>query len=278
MARLLGSETRSNQNPLETYLRDINETPLLNPEEVRQLAYRIEDGDQEARDHMVRANLRLVVNVARGYSGKGLCLPDLIEEGNLGLLRAVEAFDPSRGTRFSTYACYWIRQSMKRALINTSGTIRIPAYMSELLTKWRRASVKLQEELGRTPTEEEIGLSLKLSKRRLNILRKAIRIHGALPRSGDSDSCLSLNEMLTDTSTRTPDTGIAEADELRQVLGLLDRLNERSAAVLRLRFGLTGEEPCTLKDIGERLGLTRERVRQIECEALNQLRASLGAP
>src|SRR5579871_6832533 len=138
------------QSPLETYLREINETPLLNADEEKMLAYRIEEGDSEARDRMVRANLRLVVNIARGYAGKGLGLEDLIEEGNLGLLRAVEGFDPAMNTRFSTYASYWIKQSIKRAIINTAKTIRLPAYMEELLKKWRRASAKLQDELGRT--------------------------------------------------------------------------------------------------------------------------------
>src|SRR5438477_2719091 len=145
------------QSPLETYLREINETPLLNAQEERDLAYKIEDGDNEARDQMVRANLRLVVNIARSYTGKGLGLQDLIEEGNLGLLRAVEGFDASMGTRFSTYASYWIKQSIKRALVNSAKTIRIPAYMVELLSKWRRASARLCEELGRTPTPEEVA-------------------------------------------------------------------------------------------------------------------------
>src|SRR5437870_10591811 len=148
------------QSPLETYLREINETPLLTAQQEKDLAYRIAKGDQAARDQMVRANLRLVVNIARGYAGKGLALQDLIEEGNLGLLRAVEGFDPSMNTRFSTYASYWIKQSIKRALVNTAKTIRIPAYMVELLAKWRRATMKLQEELGRTPTPEEIARSL----------------------------------------------------------------------------------------------------------------------
>ncbi|HEV3145103.1 MAG TPA: sigma-70 family RNA polymerase sigma factor, partial [Gemmataceae bacterium] len=159
--------TRSDavQSPLETYLREINETPLLSAQEEKDLAYKIEDGDTEARDQMVRANLRLVVNIARGYTGKGLALQDLIEEGNLGLLRAVEGFDPGMNTRFSTYASYWIKQSMKRAQVNTAKTIRVPAYMVEHLSKWRRGTFKLQEELGRTPTEEEIGASLGLPKR-----------------------------------------------------------------------------------------------------------------
>ena len=150
------------QTPLETYLREINETALLTADDEQQLAVRIGQGDSQARDRMVRANLRLVVNIARGYTGKGLGLQDLIEEGNLGLLRAVEGFDPAMGTRFSTYASYWIKQSIKRALINSAKTIRIPAYMVELLSKWRRASARLTEELGRTPTPEEVGRILGL--------------------------------------------------------------------------------------------------------------------
>ncbi|MEM9587578.1 MAG: sigma-70 family RNA polymerase sigma factor, partial [Planctomycetota bacterium] len=151
MKRSKRSPRRSDaaQSPLETYLREINETALLSADEELQLAAQIADGDVMARDRMVRANLRLVVNIARGYTGKGLGLQDLIEEGNLGLLRAVEGFDPNVGTRFSTYASYWIKQSIKRALINSAKTIRIPAYMVELLSKWRRATARLSDELGR---------------------------------------------------------------------------------------------------------------------------------
>src|SRR5438046_10173176 len=186
------------QSPLETYLREINETPLLNAEEEKMLAYRIEEGDIEARDRMVRANLRLVVNIARAYTGKGLGLQDLIEEGNLGLLRAVEGFDPSMNTRFSPYASYWIKQSIKRALVNTAKTIRIPAYMVELLAKWRRASAKLQDELGRTPTPEEIARVLGLQKKKLSIIKKAIRVYNAAPQSDQADAGWSLDEMVMD--------------------------------------------------------------------------------
>ena len=164
------------QSPLETYLREINETPLLNGDEEKALAFRIQKGDAEARDRMIRANLRLVVNIARNYTGKGLVLQDLIEEGNIGVLRAVEGFDPTMGTRFSTYASYWIKQSIKRALVNTAKTIRIPAYMVELLTKWRRATAKLTDEFGRTPTQEEVALFMELPKKKLNIIKKAIRV------------------------------------------------------------------------------------------------------
>ena len=263
------------QSPLETYLSEINETPLLSADEEKQLALRIEDGDSEARDHMVRANLRLVVNIARSYTGKGLGLQDLIAEGNLGLMRAVEGFDPSMNTRFSTYASYWIKQSIKRAVINTGKTIRIPAYMNELLIKWRRATAKLQDELGRTPTQEEIAASLKLPKKKLAIIRKAIRIYNATPQTDDEDSGRSIDETLMDDNALTPETNIVREDDLQQVMALLGKMDKREAAVLRMRFGLDEEEPKTLKEIGERLGLTRERVRQIESEALEKLSESM---
>jgi RNA polymerase primary sigma factor len=259
------------QSPLETYLGEINETRLLTADEEKDLAYRIGEGDGAARDHMVRANLRLVVNIARSYTGKGLGLQDLIAEGNLGLLRAVEGFDPSMNTRFSTYASYWIKQSIKRAVINTGKTIRIPAYMNELLVKWRRATAKLQDELGRMPTQEETAAYLKLPKKKLTIIRKAIRIYNAAPQSEPSDESRSIDEILMDDNPETPESHLLQADDLKQVIELLDQMDKREAAVLRLRFGLDGEDPKTLKEIGDRLGLTRERVRQIESEALSKL-------
>lgn len=265
------------QSPLETYLREINETPLLNAKQEKDLARKIGVGDSAARDQMVRANLRLVVNIARGYTGKGLALQDLIEEGNLGLLRAVEGFDPNMNTRFSTYASYWIKQSIKRALVNTAKTIRIPAYMVELLSKWRRATAKLQDELGRAPTQEEVARHLELPKKKLNIIKKAIRVYNATPQTDQADTGWSLGEMVTDERVKTPDNEMVEADDLSHVLLLLDKMDKREATILRMRFGLNDEEPKTLKEIGESLGLTRERVRQIESEALSKLAESLQA-
>src|SRR5256885_5606062 len=263
------------QSPLETYLREINETPLLNAKQEKELARKIGVGDSAARDQMVRANLRLVVNIARGYTGKGLALQDLIEEGNLGLLRAVEGFDPSMNTRFSTYASYWIKQSIKRALVNTAKTIRIPAYMVELLAKWRRATARLQDELGRPPTQEEIALALDLPKKKLNIIKKAIRIYNSAPQTDQGETGWSIDEMLMDARSKSPDMEMVETDDLSHVMQLLDKMDKREATVLRMRFGLDDEEPKTLKEIGERLGLTRERVRQIENEALSKLSESL---
>jgi RNA polymerase primary sigma factor len=275
MPRLRRARSDVVQSPLETYLREINETPLLTAQEEKSLAYRIGEGDTQARDRMVRANLRLVVNIARSYTGKGLGLQDLIEEGNLGLLRAVEGFDPTMNTRFSTYASYWIKQSIKRALVNTAKTIRIPAYMVELLAKWRRATMKLQDELGRPPTYEEIARSLDLPKKKLAIIKKAIRVYNAMPQTDQTEAGWSLDEMLMDANTKTPDTELVEADDLHHVLDLLGKMDKREATVLRMRFGLDDEEPKTLKQIGECLGLTRERVRQIENEALNKLSESM---
>ncbi|GBD37219.1 RNA polymerase sigma factor SigA [bacterium HR36] len=277
MARAKRPKEEPVQSPLETYLREINETPLLTPEEEKELARRIAQGDSEARDRMIRANLRLVVNIARNYTGKGLSLQDLIEEGNLGLLRAVEGFDPNMNTRFSTYASYWIKQSIKRALVNCGKTIRIPAYMVELLNKWRRMAHQLQDELGRTPTQEEIARALGLPKKKLNIIKKAIRIYNSLPQTEQLESNWTLGEMVTDERTKTPDAELVEHDDLTQVMQLLEKMDEREATILRMRFGLDNEEPKTLKEIGERLGLTRERVRQIETEALNKLAEALQA-
>jgi RNA polymerase primary sigma factor len=263
------------QSPLETYLREINETALLTADQEKDLARKIGEGSTEARDQMVRANLRLVVNIARGYTGKGLALQDLIEEGNLGLLRAVEGFDPTMNTRFSTYASYWIKQSIKRALVNTAKTIRIPAYMVELLAKWRRATNKLNDELGRPPTHEEVARFMGLPKKKLNIIKKAIRVYNAAPQSDQGEQGWSIDEMLQDSRSKTPDTEMVETDDLKHVMLLLDKMDKREATVLRMRFGLDDEEPKTLKEIGECLGLTRERVRQIESEALAKLSDNL---
>jgi RNA polymerase primary sigma factor len=259
------------QTPLETYLREINETALLTAREEKELSNRISNGEKEARDRMVRANLRLVVNIARAYTGKGLPLQDLIEEGNLGLLRAVEGFDPDMNTRFSTYASYWIKQSIKRSLINSAKTIRIPAYMVELLTKWRRATAKLDDELGRPPTQEEVAKELGLPKKKLSIVRAAIQLYNTTPQTDDDEGGWTMSDMVADDKAKAPDDELLDTDNLKHVFRMLDTMEPREATILRMRFGLDDAEPRTLKEIGESMGLTRERVRQIENEALKKL-------
>ncbi|HEX4072332.1 MAG TPA: RNA polymerase sigma factor RpoD/SigA [Planctomycetaceae bacterium] len=263
------------QSPLETYLREINETALLTANEEKELSYGIEQGNKECRDRMVRANLRLVVNIARAYTGKGLPLQDLIEEGNLGLLRAVEGFDPTMNTRFSTYASYWIKQSIKRALVNSAKTIRIPAYMVELLSKWRRATAKLHDALGRTPTVEEVAAELGLPKKKLKIVKIAIQLYNSAPQTDQSEAGWSLGEMIADQRVKAPEEEMVESDNLKHVFQMLGTMDPREAVILRMRFGLDDSEPRTLKEIGETLGLTRERVRQIESDALDKLARGL---
>ena len=257
---------------LQLYLQDINTTALLSAEQERELAARVAEGDLLARDHMVRANLRLVVNLARGYLGKGLSLEDLIAEGNLGLLRAVEGFNGEMAIRFSTYASYWIKQSMRRAVINQGKSMRLPAYMVNRVTKWRRAIAVLTERLGRTPTTEELAQALKLTKRKAVMIVQAIRIQNLMNQidaGGDDDD--SLDNWLVDDRTQSAAEALADADERCRMLEALDRLDRREAAVIRMRFGLDDYSPMTLQEIGETLGLTRERIRQLEKQAMKQL-------
>src|SRR4051812_45123990 len=223
-------DTDSN-SPLHLYLQDINATPLLSAKEEQSLAVRIAVGDPEAREHMVKANLRLVVNIARGYMNKGLGLEDLIEEGNLGLMRAVEGFDGGLENRFSTYASYWIKQSIRRAVMNQGKPIRLPAYMVTLLTKWKRVTVGLTERLGRTPTPDEIGKALRLSKKKVGIVTKAIQVNNLTPHSEHADDDgFALDDVLTDERCKAPDAMLIEADDLERILHRLDEMEEREAA------------------------------------------------
>ncbi len=263
-------------SPLQIYLHDINDTPLLSAQEERDLAERVALGDPLAREHMVKANLRLVVNIARGYLGKGLNLEDLIEEGNLGLMRAVEGFDGMMSTRFSTYASYWIKQSIRRAVMNNGKPIRLPAYMVSLLSKWRRATAVLTDRLGRAPSNEEVGKALRLSKKKIGIVAKAIRVNNLTPHSENlEDSGPALDDVLADERNKGAETQLIEADDLDRIFDFLSSLEDREATVIRMRFGLDSYNPMTLREVGENLGLTRERVRQLESHALQKLMHAL---
>ncbi len=256
---------------LQIYLGDISEASLLSDEDERDLADRIAAGDPSARDHLVRANLRLVVTIARGYLGRGLALEDMIAEGNLGLMRAVEGFDGGRNIRFATYASFWIKQSIRRAVINQGQAIRLPAYLVTLLARWRRATTVLAERPGRAPTSTEVGALLGLPKKKVAIVIRTIRVKALLRIAdglrGDEDAW----DHLLDERSQDVAKRLVEADDLDRIFQGLERLEEREATVIRMRFGLGPYAPMTLKDVGRHLDLTRERVRQLEKRALQQL-------
>jgi RNA polymerase primary sigma factor len=253
---------------LQLYLREINQTRLLTPEEEIALGRRIRKGDLQAKDEMIRCNLRLVVSIAKNYTRRGLSLLDLIEEGNLGLLRAVEKFDPAQGCRFSTYASWWIRQSIKRSLINAVKPVEIPAYMVDMINKWRRAGALLECDLGRRPTQEEIARRMGVSRRKVTVISRAARAFSSPFQAVSEDSEWSLSEMVVDEAVRSPADVLLDNRRTRAVRRILGDIDDRAEQIIRMRYGLEGQDPMTLKEIGDKIGLTRERVRQIERDTL----------
>ncbi|MFG0305152.1 MAG: RNA polymerase sigma factor RpoD/SigA [Phycisphaerales bacterium JB040] len=271
-----GTRTKSRgvQSDIQLYLKAIRETPLLTAEEERDLGWAIiNDNCPVARERMIRSNLRLVVSIAKNYTNRGLPLTDLIEEGNIGLLRAVEGFDPAQGARFSTYASWWIKQGIKRALINATQPIHIPAYMVELIAKWKAHARTLEAELGHPPSMEQLAEAMDLPLKKVKIIKRAVKAFktpSQEPTNADGE-LVGLSEMLADHRTGTPDERTLRDEELVVLRRLLETIDEREAVILRLRFGLDGSEPMTLKEIASEVGISRERVRQIIEEALERL-------
>lgn len=260
---------------IKDYLKEIDEAPLLTYEQEHSLGKLItEQNDPSAREQLVRSNLRLVVNIAKKYGNRGMSLGDLIEEGNLGLIRAVDYFDPHRGTRFSTYAAWWIKQSIKRSLLENVQPVHIPTYMVALINQWRHATAELETNLGRPPTLEEMAELMQLPIKKAKVVNQIVRILGS---SRDTyvnteiDDDNTLEATLEDQNGEKPEDALVADEEKAKVLRLLDEIEPREANVLKLHYGLNGQKPLTLRQIGEELGLTRERIRQIQHIALTKL-------
>src|SRR5467141_5077138 len=257
---------------IKIYLREIGQIPLLTPQQEIELAAKIKRGDREARALMIRSNLRLVVKIAHDYANLGLPLLDLISEGNIGLMKAVERFDPAKGGKLSTYAAWWIKQSIKRALANQSKTIRLPVHLVDKISKMRRTAMKLQEVLGREPTDEELAEELGMTASRVAQLRTAaIRPASLDAPIGDEDSN-NFSEVVQDENASTPYEQLEEKTVSAMLQEMVKTLDPREATILRARFGLDGGTERTLEEVGEKFGVTRERVRQIQNIALNKLR------
>lgn len=266
------------QSELQLYLKAIAKTPLLTAEQERELGWRImNDSCPEARDHMIRANLRLVVAIAKNYANRGLPLSDLIEEGNVGLMRAVEGFDPSQGARFSTYGSWWIKQAIKRALMNATQPIHVPAYMVELIAKWKAHSRTLEAELGYPPSIEDLAKAMDLPIKKAKIIKRAIKAFQTSNQQpmGEDGDLSSFAEMISDHRAGSPADSTLRDEEISILRRLLETIDEREAEILTLRFGLDGQEPMTLKDIAGSVGLSRERVRQIVEETLARLHGQI---
>lgn len=260
---------------MRIYLSEIGKVDLLTPEQEVELAHRIQNGDEEARSLMIRANLRLVVKIAHDYANLGLPLLDLIAEGNVGLMTAVERFDPTKGAKLSTYAAWWIKQSIKRALANTGKTIRLPVHLGEKISRIRRVAMQMTEELGREPTDDELAEETGIQRKKLMILKTA----GLRPSSLDAPltegEVTSLGEIVEDVEARTPFELLLDKDNYGEVGELLEVLDDRERKIINARFGLTGGKPKTLEELGAQFKLTRERIRQLQNIALSKMRRAM---
>ena len=260
---------------VKMYLREIGKIPLLSQEEEQELARRVVKGDKKARDKMIEANMRLVVSVAKKYSGRGLDFLDLIQEGNTGLLRAVEKFDPDKGFKFSTYATWWIRQAVTRAIADQARTIRIPVHMVETINKLLRASRKLTAELNREPTTEEIAKEMDIDVEKVDYIMRIKQDIASLDQSvgkdGDDEDSV-LGDFVEDEERISPEDSAANQMLKEQLAEIISTLSEREQKIIKLRFGIGGGRPHTLEEVGAEFSVTRERIRQIEAKALSKLR------
>jgi len=260
---------------LGAYLKEIGEIPLLTRADEQRLGKRIKKGDRAAREQMIRANLRLVVKIAQDYAGLGLPLLDLISEGNIGLMKGVERFDPNRGTKFSTYGAWWIKQAVRRALANQSKTIRLPVHLVDKLAKMRRIAVQLFDELGREPTDEELAKEIGVTAQRVAQLRRISMRPTSLNAMVGDEADAELGDLIADETAVMPGRDLESRNLLKELRSVLHILDERERAILSLRFPLSDETPPTLEQIGKRFKVTRERIRQIQNVALKKLRKAL---
>lgn len=260
---------------IKIYLREIGQIPLLTPQDEIRLAAKIKKGDKEARSLMIRSNLRLVVKIAHDYSNLGLPLLDLISEGNIGLMKAVERFDPKKGGKLSTYAAWWIKQSIKRALANQSKTIRLPVHLVDKISKMRRVSLQMSEELGREPTDEELAEEIGLSSAKVSQLKTVAIRPASLDAPISDDDSTEFGEIVGDMDALTPFELLRDENMRSEVSDLLTVLDEREKKIIFSRFGLDGGKPKTLEEVGKKFGVTRERIRQLQNIALLKLRRAL---
>jgi RNA polymerase primary sigma factor len=267
--------SNNNDTAISAYLREIGRTPLLTPQQEIELARKIQNGDRKARELMISSNLRLVVTIARDYANFGLPLLDLISEGNIGLMKAVERFDLSKRAKLSTYAVWWIRQSIKRALSNQSKIVRLPVHLGDKISKMQRVAVRMSEDLGREPTDDELSAEIGLASEKVSELRAV----GVRPASLDApvspDGLTKFGESVADEEALTPFELLRDKDLRNKVDDLLKELNDREKKIISQRFGFGGRERKTLQEIGNRLGVSRERIRQLENIALAKLRQAL---
>lgn len=260
---------------MKFYLREISRTPLLTIEEETELAERIKCGDREARDHMIRANLRLVVKIAGDYSGYGVSMSDLVSEGNIGLMKAVERFDPEKGGKLSTYAAWWIKQSIKRSLANQSKTIRLPVHMVDKIARMRRIASMLTEALGREPTDDELATELGLPRQKVAMLKQAALRPTSLEAPVNEGEATQYGDIIGDEAASNPLDRLVDSDLQEQLADLLGILDERERRIIDGRFGLNGLKPMLLEDVGREFGVSRERIRQIQNSALTKMRRAL---